>query len=489
MAPIFVATNSDRFFFLINICSYLLLPGLLFQFFTAVGIPRRVAWHWMWLLPLGYCFVLQAGSIGNDLTAVPYFLAAIVYTMRAARTCSMGDLSVGLIAAALLTGVKLSNAPLLLPCFVAAVPALHFMKKHLIAALLVLIVAVTVSFLPVAWLTYRNCGDWSGDPTNFHQVKLNSPVFGFAGNALQLVEQNAAPPIDPFTKPWNNLIDHELKSPAGRLLLKHYPRLDLKWNELATEEAAGVGLGLLCLFILSGLASLTDPLGLLKNRDASFWVVATSLVALGVYMVKLGSESEPRLVATYYPALFAFILRPPVNTALTRKSWWRSVAILAAASALPALILAPSRPLFSAVSITHWLHDHYPKSSIVQRAEQVYSTYAERADGLHALRKYIPDDVKMIALVASDDPQVALWRPFGQRQVVDLTSWNSDDILRVKRVNYIIASDDELQAEFGQNPEAFAKSYGLQVVAHEAITLKIARGAEQWFVFRAASDR
>ncbi len=487
MAPIFVATKSDRFFFLINICSYLLLPGLLFQFFKSVGIQRRVAWHWMWLLPMGYCFVMQAGSIGNDLTAVPYFLAAVVFTRRAALTGSMRDLSVGLIAAALLSGVKLSNAPLMLPCAVAAIPALPLIKKHIFAALLGLIVAVAVSFVPVAWLTYRNCGDWSGDPTNFHQVKLASPVFGFAGNALQLIEQNASPPIDPFTTPWNKFITRELKSEPGRLLLKHYPRLDLKWSELATEEAAGVGLGLLCLFMLSLVVSLTHPLGLLQRRDTGFWVVATSLMALAVYMVKLGSESEPRLVATYYPALFAFVLRTPVNTALTRKCWWRFLAVLAAASALPALILAPSRPLFPAMNITQWLHRLHPENSVVQRAAQVYSTYANRSDGLQSLRKYIPDDVKTIALVATDDPQIALWRPFGQRQVVDLTNWNVDDILRVKGVKYIIASEDEVRAEFGEDAEGFAKSYDLRVVAHEALTLKIARGAQQWYVFRTES--
>ena len=45
---------------------YLFFPGLVFSVLTRLGVSRRVAWHWMWLAPTGYCFVQQAGSIGND---------------------------------------------------------------------------------------------------------------------------------------------------------------------------------------------------------------------------------------------------------------------------------------------------------------------------------------------------------------------------------------------------------------------------------------
>ncbi|HSY74445.1 MAG TPA: hypothetical protein VK810_03160, partial [Dongiaceae bacterium] len=82
-APLIALTKSDRLLFLINIVSFLFLPGLIFSVFTKLGVRSRVAWHWMWIVPTGYCFLLQAGSIGNDLFGAPFALAAVDFALRA----------------------------------------------------------------------------------------------------------------------------------------------------------------------------------------------------------------------------------------------------------------------------------------------------------------------------------------------------------------------------------------------------------------------
>src|SRR6266446_7431060 len=82
-APWVALLRTDRFLFLINIISFLLLPGLVFSVFRRLGVGAQVAWHWMWLLPAGYCFLLQAGSIGNDLIGVVFALAALDFALRA----------------------------------------------------------------------------------------------------------------------------------------------------------------------------------------------------------------------------------------------------------------------------------------------------------------------------------------------------------------------------------------------------------------------
>ena len=65
--PFLLLTGSDRLLFLPNVISFALLPGLVFGILMRLGVARRVAWNWMWIFPTGYCFSLQAGSIGNDL--------------------------------------------------------------------------------------------------------------------------------------------------------------------------------------------------------------------------------------------------------------------------------------------------------------------------------------------------------------------------------------------------------------------------------------
>jgi hypothetical protein len=80
--PFLVFTHSDRGLFLINALGFLLLPGLLFAIFRQLGVARRVAWTWMWLLPLAYGFVTQAGSIGNDLTGTVFCLLSVYFGLQ-----------------------------------------------------------------------------------------------------------------------------------------------------------------------------------------------------------------------------------------------------------------------------------------------------------------------------------------------------------------------------------------------------------------------
>ena len=57
-----VAGDADRWTFLVNSICFVLLPGRVFSVLTRLGVPPKVAWYWMWLLPSGYCYLLQAAS-------------------------------------------------------------------------------------------------------------------------------------------------------------------------------------------------------------------------------------------------------------------------------------------------------------------------------------------------------------------------------------------------------------------------------------------
>ena len=114
-APLLLFFRSDRALFLLNFVPFLMLPGLIFSLFTRLGVGPRVAWHWMWLLPTGYNFVLQAGSTGNDTFPTVYALAAVDFACRAWISRKPSDLWFSLMTTALLTEAKASNLPLLLP--------------------------------------------------------------------------------------------------------------------------------------------------------------------------------------------------------------------------------------------------------------------------------------------------------------------------------------------------------------------------------------
>ena len=129
-APLLLFTRSDRGLFLVNYIPFLLLPGLLFSVCTRLGVRPRVAWHWMWLLPTGYNFLLQAGSLGNDTTPAFYALAAVDFGLRAWKSRRPADLWLSILSAAFLTGTKLSTLPLLLPCAVVVLPCLPLLLRR-----------------------------------------------------------------------------------------------------------------------------------------------------------------------------------------------------------------------------------------------------------------------------------------------------------------------------------------------------------------------
>ena len=199
MAPLFILFKTDRLFFLINIISYLLLPGLVFSVFSNLGISRKISWWWMWVLPCGYCYILQAGSVGNDSFAAIYFLASLHYLFRANTSSPVKNLALSLLAIALMTGAKASNLPLVLPWLVALfVHGGAFLEKARSPLLAIILpVAAVVSFLPMALLNIHFTGDYSGDVNNAGKMKLTNPIAGLLGNSLQLAAANLVPPLLP----------------------------------------------------------------------------------------------------------------------------------------------------------------------------------------------------------------------------------------------------------------------------------------------------
>jgi len=83
VTPLMLFSRHDRLLFLVNWMSFLMLPGLIYSVFTRWQVRPRVAWWWMWILPSGWCYVMQANSEINDSFAVIYALASVDFALRA----------------------------------------------------------------------------------------------------------------------------------------------------------------------------------------------------------------------------------------------------------------------------------------------------------------------------------------------------------------------------------------------------------------------
>ena len=540
-APVLLFTHSTRALFLINFLPFLLLPGLIFSIFTRLGVRARVAWHWMWLLPTGYNFLLQAGGIANDTFPTVYALAAVDFALRAreggkakaeggvfnnkdAKTqrkmeglpqrrsgtetkaetaCPQmnadegkggkrkaeggNDLWHSVLAAALLTGAKASNLPLLLPWAVAIFPLVPLLRKKIAATALVVLVAAAVSFLPTAILNVHYLGDWSGLSIERTGMDMKNPFVGVWGNGLLLALDNFTPPLFPFAGWWNAhalaALPHFISGP----MTANFEPGFLWLGELPTEDWAGIGFGLSVLLAVSVAAGFfirrAQHVSAFRFPLSAFVLLAPWL-ALLAYCMKSGMVTPDRLIAPYYPLLLPLLLAGAGQSQIVRHGWWRALVGGVLVLAFVVLILTPDRPLWPAQTVLSGLAARHPESHLISRALDVYSVYARRSDPLANVRALLPPDAKAVGFIgAEDDCDISLWQPLGSRRVEHFLLSDPPERFRQAGVEYVVVGGLNLQLR-GTTLDAWMQKTGAEFVAGTHATQKVAEGPQAWYVVR-----
>jgi hypothetical protein len=440
----------------------------------------------MWLLPAALCYAMQAGSISNDTIATTYFLSAICFALQARRTGNVRDLWLALLAAGLLTGVKGSNLPLLLPLVWVIWPAMRLAEKRLAGSFAVVLLALLISYLPTALLNQHFTGDWSGDPNNIEKNKVQKPLAGILGNGLQLGLQSLEPPFLPLARSVENWIWERFPDSLRAVLKSDFPRFVVGYRELPQEESAGVGIGITVIALVSLLAAWhfrrwVAPPSTVPARRQGLIMGLLTWAALLVYMTKLGSESTSRLIAAYYPLLLLPLLLNPAQTFLVRQGWYKTLAVCTGLIALAAVILTPARPLWPAGDFFDWAATRFPGNAVLMRAKSTYAIYRSRNDLLASLRRTIPESVPVIGLIEGEnDAESSLWRPFGVRRVVHV---REGDRGQETNLHWIVVKNSVIGQ--GMNPESFTRWMqrdGGTLITQQVVTETAGSGLETWSV-------
>lgn len=489
--PIVLFTQSDRAIFLVNFISFLLLPGLIFSFFIRHGVARRVAWQWMWLLPTGYNFLLQAGSIANDTFPVVYALAAVDFAARAWRSKQVSDVWHSTLAAGLLTGVKASNLPLLLPWAILVFGTLPLVRPRLVMTLLVGALTALVSFLPLAVLNHLYCGDWLGRSVETINKESHQPLVGIFGNGLQLFLGNFLPPIFPLAGWWNAHSLTILPQAIVHALKTNFEGGILVIGELPTEDWIGLGFGLSWLLVVSVVASVrirVKSSANLVNRAISRWlgrgVSATAWLALLAYCLKSGMNTAPRLITPYYTLMLPLLLAGAGQAQIIRRRWWRVLAGIVLCLALVVLVLSPDRPLWPAKTVLSWVNERHSNSHMVTRALKVYTVYSQRWDALAPVRDLLPPSIEVVGFMPSaDDCDISLWRPFGSRRVEHVMLKDSPEAIRRRGLEYVVVSGSYLESQ-GVTFQEWLRNSGAEFIASTNATLKVVSGPQEWDIVR-----
>jgi hypothetical protein len=475
MAPLLVFFKTDRLFFFINWISFLLLPSLIFRTFRLAGITAKSCWWWMWLLPLGYGYVLQSGSIGNDAFATVYALASVCFVLSADRKESFSDFGWAILAVALLTGTKGSNLPLALPWFVAMLLRYRVWISNIPKLLPWMAIALMISFVPTALLNHKYTGSWSGDPANQGKMNLSNPSAGFAGNSLIFAYSAVQPPVLPASSHVNDFVIHLLPSQFKVWLLERFPRFELKIGEIPMEEAAGLGLGVIACFVLWIFKGRRSPVPLtILQEQPWFSLGIAGLISLLFFMAKMGSESTARLLLPYYPFLLLLPLgfyRFPKQP-IPKIRW---VFLFFASWVIVPLVLSPARPLFPVQKLLTLIGDN-PRFA---RARQVYQTYMQRGACWDPILNILPPDIKTLGFFShGDDLEAPLWRPFGLRKIAstgekDLTVSglpHADAWLARRQIAEFLKSNSEWQLHWKE-------------IGAKSIAQKVSVGGEAWVLF------
>lgn len=448
MAPLMLFTRHDRFLTLINWLSFLMLPGLIFSVFTRWQVRPRVAWWWMWILPSGWCYAMQAGSDVNDSFPVIYALASVDFALRAREKNSVSDLWFSVLAVALLTGSKQTNFPLVLPWLVAVLPAWRLVKHHMWGTVCLCLPALLVSAVPLAWFNFRHTGYWLGNftPSPIWKLQPPPPLWCLIGNLFCLPIQNLHPPYFPLVDRWDELMNRFLQTSFG----SHF-RLFEWFAHLgpgASEGNAGIGLWIVLLLLVSMVAAGfyrgSQPV---QNRWL-FWLRWIPFLSLSLFMAKIATFQNARQLSAYYVLLFPALLACSGHAKLVRRKWWQISGLATIFLTAALLVVARDRPLFPAKTILLPLTVRHPQWKFLARAWESYACRLSVDAQRNAFRNTLPADEKVLGYATVRGAQEpGQWVPFGRRLVVRVLPDDTSSALQARGIHYVLLDEGSLDLQ------------------------------------------
>ena len=491
--PLLLFTKSDRLLFLLNFVPFLLLPGLIFSMFTRLGVRPRVAWYWMWLLPTGYNFLLQAGSTANDTFPTVYALAAIDFALRAWESRRASDLGLSLLAAGLLTGAKASNLTLLLPWAVVAWPLAGLLLRKPLATAAVVLLTAVVSFLPNAVLNVHYIGDWSGLKLEREGMNMKNPVVGVWGNGLLLLK-NFVPPFFPWAGKWNQSALTILPQAVVRPMVANFENGFHTIGEMPVEDAAGLGFGLSVLVVGAVGAGVGRKPGDGKNgrngRNGAVpdWVRRLGLIAPWGSLLAYGMKSGIVDAAETHLALLR--VAPALTAGGGGAGLSRPTALVAChglggpVAGGSVVITIPGRPLLPARTVLSGWLARKPGQRLAARALEVYTVYGDRWDSLAQARAVLPRDLTVVGFLGhGDDVDISLWRPFFSRRVEHILLEDTPEQMRQRHIQYAVVSGGHL-ATSGVSLAPWLERMHAEFLATFTVTQTVNLGPRPWYVVR-----
>lgn len=314
---------------------------------------------------------------------------------------------------------------------------------------------------------------------------VGSPAFHLGINSILILLNNVTPPIFPFARSWERFVEHSLPAAFSARLHRHFEpgAAALRLDEMPMEESAGLGLGLAFLLVILLIVRLRS--GGERHRPWR-WQLLVPLGAWAAcvfFLTQSGLSCPSRYLAPFYPLLIAPILSGTgVDRFVRRSRVWRGagVAVFSAAGLL--LVLSPARPLWPVRPVLRALGADLSSHSLLRRAWTVYQVYGQRADAFDPALRLLPPGTAVFGIVTFDDPETALWRPFGSRRLIHVCPGDTRASIAAQGVHYIWVSSEKFNFLFHQPMDAWVSGLNGEVIAEVSLALRAGQESTRWLL-------
>ena len=474
--PLFLATYSDRAFFLLNFIPYLLLPGLFYVAARGLGVKNKSAYWWMWVWPMAFGIVQQAASIGNDMLAGALGLASLAYAAQALRSRPILCLTFSALAVCCMTAIKATALPLCLPIALFWIwigiktikPARLLQLGFAVAP-----IALMASFVPMAVLCWLNTGRWNGNPNDQYGFEPKNPLAGLIGNSIEFSTSLIQPPVLPMSQKISEAIIGTVKNQDWYIWTKkNYACFNPSLSpELPSEESAGIGIGITIVAIYFAFMTYRRSRREKKASNLARYFTYAVLIAITAFMMKSGVGGTRRLMIPFTPLMLLVVAyRNNITSQDYRKKAW---SILPALFVIPSLLLNPNRPLLPLSEIAKI--SILPRN-ICNRVVTIEKTYKIRPNAFVQLLDKIPPG-ETIAYGGGDHPLTGMFKPYTcKRKIVELT--NSDII----RTDWVVATRDGIERRTKISMEEWLRRNKLRITYETNMVMRVGSNQETWYI-------
>ena len=425
--------------------------------------------------------VLQAESSANDLFAAAQLLLALRFVINFERTRDWHEIIWAVLSFCLAAGTKPQFAVFGLPLalWFFAAPSKPWQAFRWVWSPALLALWLLCSPAPSFVMNLHSYGSIAGNALDF-SMSGRGPLWNWLLGGTMIAWQSIQPPVNPI-----GLMNGKLQQMAAESGLSQMtPRFHLNVPLVSMVDSAPLGL----------VASVVFAAGIflaLKHRAVPWrsWrmlALMAGLISLLIALSRVVSENSGR---TFCGFLYFALPLSMAGWNLLGAKKLKAAFYLSLLSALAALILNPSRPLWPA-KLAHEELARSEKFDWLNIRLEPYFTYSERAVTAREIIDTIPAGEKQFAaLVGNDRPLLPLFRPYNSgRKVLFLPPHATlDDFIRLN-VNYVVvgagAADyyPELCSYLCMTNDNILDDYHL--VASHDYTSKLARGPESWQLFR-----